>query len=225
MAWVCGNPCSSSSGGPEPPRRRRMETSSVSTVSSWNPSNTSPSSLALVGGQHLEAPCDAFTGVIHEREYVLARFDVQRLLVKSVRFAKVSAVEMPVERGLGAARDGLEHRPALFAVELGWNQYAGIRVGVEHRECGPASFGLTIGAQRRQRAILGVRAAVVILLGRRQHEPAGMTHPKRRLAVAVDAPGLRVEMHAQVVRTERIEVAVSRHPGAFGLAVRGGEEA
>src|SRR5687768_11536721 len=114
MAWVCGKPCNSSSGGPEPPRRRRMEISSVSTISSWNPSNTAPS---LVSRDHLEAPCDAFTGVIHEGQYVLARLHVQRLLVKSVRLPKVSAIEMPVERGVAAACHGLQNRAAAYTVE------------------------------------------------------------------------------------------------------------
>ena len=43
MTWVCGKPCSSSSGGPDPPCLRRMETSPASSVSSLNPSNTAPS--------------------------------------------------------------------------------------------------------------------------------------------------------------------------------------
>src|SRR5207344_2557986 len=97
IACVCGKPCNSSNGGPEPPRRSRMETSSVSRTCSSNPSNTLPPDHLITGGQHHEAPCDAFTGVIHHGEYVLAGLYVQRLLVKSVRFAQVSVVDVPVE--------------------------------------------------------------------------------------------------------------------------------
>jgi hypothetical protein len=54
-------------------------------------------------GEDLEASCDPFSPVIDHGQYVLAGVDVQRLLVKSVRFAKVSAVDMPVEAGISSA--------------------------------------------------------------------------------------------------------------------------
>ena len=69
-------------------------------------------------GDDLEAPGDAFSFVIHQGQYVLAGVDVQRLLVKSVRFSKVSAIEMPVNRGFPATVDGLENRAAATAIEL-----------------------------------------------------------------------------------------------------------
>jgi hypothetical protein len=51
-------------------------------------------------GEDLEAPCDPFALIIDQREYVLARVDVQRLLVKSVRFAQVSIIQVPINRGV-----------------------------------------------------------------------------------------------------------------------------
>src|SRR5207344_1525902 len=103
IACVWGKPCRSRRGGPDPPWRRRMVTSSISTVVSVNPSNTTPSLKAIPRGDDLEAPRDAFPLVIHHGQYVLAWVDVQRLLVKSVRFPKVLAIEMPIDGRFPAA--------------------------------------------------------------------------------------------------------------------------
>src|SRR5688572_15018317 len=127
-------------------------------------------------GEDLKVSCDPFPLVIDHSQYVLAGVDVQRLLVKSVRFAKVSAVDMPVEPGIAAARNGFKYRASTLSVELARDEYTGIDVGIQQRQ-GTARAGLrslTIRAQRRQWAVLGMRAPVVVLLGRRQHEPRGV---------------------------------------------------
>ena len=68
-------------------------------------------------------PRDAFSFVIHHSQYVLAGVDVQRLLVKSVRFAKVSVIEVPTNCRIPAA-DELPRKPFVrAAIELLRNQH------------------------------------------------------------------------------------------------------
>ena len=158
-------------------------TSSVSIVVSVNPSNTTPSLEALPRGDDLEAPRDAFPFVIHHGQYVLAGVDVQRLLVKSVRFPKVSVIEMPVDRGFPASMNCLENRASAAAVELLRESAPASSVRIQQCERGTATRlpASAIRAQRRHRAIFGVHAAVVELLGGRQHEPAAPGSSRREI--------------------------------------------
>src|SRR6185295_19426327 len=78
----------------------------------------------------------------------------------------------------------------------------------------------------RQRPVFGMRLAVVVLLGGRQYEPGGVSHGRWGFAVAVDAEAPRgFEAHLEVVRRERVEVAVARHPRGSGLAAAAREKA
>src|SRR5689334_5470913 len=165
MAWVWGKPCRRSRGGPEPPCRRRMVTSSVSTVVSVNPSNTTPSWKALPRGDDLEASRDAFSFVIHHGQYVLAGIDVQRLLVKSVRFPQVLTVEMPIDRGLATAGNRLENRATALAIEFLRDQHLRVRIRIQQCERGAAfgARGVAVGAHRRQRPVFGVHSTKVEL--------------------------------------------------------------
>ena len=112
--------------------------------------------------------------VIHQGQYVLAGVDVQRLLVKSVRFAKVLAIEMPVERGFPAAVNGLENRAAALPSSSRGMSTRAFGIGIQQRE-GRAA-GSRAAAQSARAGGSGrysaCDAAVVVLLGRRQHEPA-----------------------------------------------------
>src|SRR5262245_56074420 len=101
----------------------------------------------VMRGEDLKAPCDPFPPVIDHGQYVLPGVDVQRLLVKSVRFSKVSAVDMPVEPGIAAAGNGLENRASAHAVEFARDQHARIGVGIQQGQRA-ASAGLAAGAHR-----------------------------------------------------------------------------
>ena len=84
--------------------------------------------------EDLEASRDPLSFVVHQGQYVPARVDVQRLLMKSVRFSKVSVIEMPVDRGVAVPVHGLEHRAAATAVELTRNQHPTVHIRIEQRQ-------------------------------------------------------------------------------------------
>ena len=104
--------------------------------------------IALPRGDDLEAPGDAFPFVIHHGQYVLAGVDVQRLLVKSVRFPKVLAIEMPIDRGLTPAGNRLEYRATTLSIELLGDQHLRIRIGIKQRERGAATGRVALQSAR-----------------------------------------------------------------------------
>ena len=110
-------------------------------------------------GDDLEASRDAFPFVIHHGQYVLAGVDVQRLLVKSVRFAKVSVIEMPVNRRFPASMNGLENRASAAAVELARDQHPRIRVRIQQRERADGRRACASAIRAQRAAAAGIRRA------------------------------------------------------------------
>ncbi len=160
-------------------------------------------------GEHLKASGDPLSLVVHERQYVLARVDVQRLLVKSVRFAKVSVVEMPINRGIPLAVDRFEHRASTAAIELLRDQHAAIHVRIQQGQRTP----------RCSLAPRNPRAAMAVAGTRRARGGSRTLRPVAARTSCCDAfhPGIRTRCPRESGRTLRDSRA-----GCEGSASRSG---